>query len=602
MSLLVNGVSYDTLQEALEHAKDGETVTLLTDISLTETIVVNNNVTLTGGSLTRGAGNTGYLLDIRGNLKLTDITIDGGYKEDGTGVTAVKPMLNVADGATLEVTSGVVLQNNNNTYLSGVNFGGAVYVSAGGTFNMTGGIIQGNSAKVGGGIHNFGTFYMTGGTITKNTASAGPGGGLCNNGGSFTAQNGAFSFNAADKNAGGGVWSNSSMTMTGCTVNGNTASLGGGIYVQDVNKQANGEITVVATLSNCTVSSNTALGKYGGGVWCNGKLVMDGGEISHNTSTTQGGGVYGGGNFEISGTISNNESNAGGGIFNYYNASSGPGGICIIKNGAVITENNARSSQGGGICAWNNTELVIEDGSVISNNTASVAGGGIYIYGKMTMTGGTISGNTVNGVEDNILNDNGGEQNEGLTITSGTFTFDPTEYLGEGYCVKVDGDTYTVAAHTVEKVNAVAATCKEEGIKEHYACAHCGKTYSDALGQNETDDRFTPVVAHTYGEWVVTKEATATEAGVREKVCSVCGDKITEEIPATGKTEPMKPTEPTKPADPVNVSTPSNTNGNTVIPQTGDTSNIVLYGMLLLLSGAGIMGVNLHNRRKERSN
>ena len=59
------------------------------------------------------------------------------------------------------------------------------------------------------------------------------------------------------------------MTMTGCTVNGNTASLGGGIYVQDVNKQANGEITVVATLSNCTVSSNTALGKYGGGVFCN---------------------------------------------------------------------------------------------------------------------------------------------------------------------------------------------------------------------------------------------------------------------------------------------------------------------------------------------
>ena len=39
---------------------------------------------------------------------------------------------------------------------------------------------------------------------------------------------------------------------------------------------------------------------------------------------------------------------------------------------------------------------------------------------------------------------------------------------------------------------------------------------------------------HVYGEWVVTKEATCTEDGSREKVCTICGDKVTETINANG--------------------------------------------------------------------
>ncbi|MCD7828669.1 MAG: dockerin type I repeat-containing protein, partial [Clostridiales bacterium] len=40
--------------------------------------------------------------------------------------------------------------------------------------------------------------------------------------------------------------------------------------------------------------------------------------------------------------------------------------------------------------------------------------------------------------------------------------------------------------------------------------------------------------AHTYGDWVVTKEATCTDAGSREKTCSVCGNTTTEAISALG--------------------------------------------------------------------
>ena len=40
--------------------------------------------------------------------------------------------------------------------------------------------------------------------------------------------------------------------------------------------------------------------------------------------------------------------------------------------------------------------------------------------------------------------------------------------------------------------------------------------------------------AHSYGNWVIDKEATCTESGSRHKTCSLCGDVVTETITATG--------------------------------------------------------------------
>ena len=42
--------------------------------------------------------------------------------------------------------------------------------------------------------------------------------------------------------------------------------------------------------------------------------------------------------------------------------------------------------------------------------------------------------------------------------------------------------------------------------------------------------------AHTYGDWTVTKESTTTEKGSKEKTCSVCGHKVTEELPLAENT------------------------------------------------------------------
>ena len=79
--------------------------------------------------------------------------------------------------------------------------------------------------------------------------------------------------------------------------------------------------------------------------------------------------------------------------------------------------------------------------------------------------------------------------------------------------------------HKTELVNVKAATCTEDGYTGDEVCTICGATVK----------RGTKIAAtgHAWGEWEVTKEATETEAGSKERVCDTCGEKETEEIPET---------------------------------------------------------------------
>ena len=88
--------------------------------------------------------------------------------------------------------------------------------------------------------------------------------------------------------------------------------------------------------------------------------------------------------------------------------------------------------------------------------------------------------------------------------------------------------------HELRKTETKEASCTEDGNVEFWTCSKCGKVYSDSEGVNEIDPEETVIHAtgHAYGDWKVTKEATCTEAGSREKVCANCGDKVSEEIPA----------------------------------------------------------------------
>lgn len=99
------------------------------------------------------------------------------------------------------------------------------------------------------------------------------------------------------------------------------------------------------------------------------------------------------------------------------------------------------------------------------------------------------------------------------------------------YCPLCNYDTrtmYPALGHTVVVDEAVAPTCTETGLTEGSHCSVCG----DVLVKQTV----IPAKGHNYGDWQVTKAATCTEDGSKERICSVCNDIETAVIPATGHT------------------------------------------------------------------
>ena len=139
--------------------------------------------------------------------------------------------------------------------------------------------------------------------------------------------------------------------------------------------------------------------------------------------------------------------------------------------------------------------------------------------------------------------------------------------------------------HSLTKVEAKAPTCTEDGNIEYYTCSGCSKLFADATGNVEitADKTVDKATGHTY-EWVIDKEATATEKGSKHEECKVCHDKkAAVEIPATGT-----PTNPTNPENPDS-------------PQTGDNSMMGLWIALLFVSGAGVVGITIYSRKRKYS-
>ena len=131
--------------------------------------------------------------------------------------------------------------------------------------------------------------------------------------------------------------------------------------------------------------------------------------------------------------------------------------------------------------------------------------------------------------------------------------------------------------HELKEVTGKAANCLEDGFETYWICDNCGSMYSD---KEQTTMITEPVVikatGHKFGEWKVTKEATASEKGEKQRICQVCQFVEKAEIPATGA--------------PVNDKSAA----------TGDSSMPILYGILALaaLAGAGAVVVT----RKKRTN
>ena len=93
--------------------------------------------------------------------------------------------------------------------------------------------------------------------------------------------------------------------------------------------------------------------------------------------------------------------------------------------------------------------------------------------------------------------------------------------------------------HTLAKVEAVPATCEEGGTEAYWKCSECGKLFSDATGNDVISQPVaTQALGHAWGEWTVVKKPTATETGLKERVCGNDPSHVEQQtIPATGGDE-----------------------------------------------------------------
>jgi parallel beta-helix repeat protein/predicted outer membrane repeat protein len=183
---------------------------------------------------------------------------------------------------------------------------------------------------------------------------------------------------------GGGIsCTSSSPVITHCTVSGNSASYGGGIYCTSSSP----------VITHCTVSGNSA--PRGGGIYCDSSSLPTFTEcaVSGNSASSFGGGIYCASSLAITHcTISANlvtsSSGGGGGIYcaSFSSVITEP----AIKN-CIVSENSARN--GGGMYCYSSLPKVTN--CLMARNVAASSGGGVYSTNSSpVMTNCTLAGNS----------------------------------------------------------------------------------------------------------------------------------------------------------------------------------------------------------------
>ena len=156
-----------------------------------------------------------------------------------------------------------------------------VDVSSGGTFNMYGGSIAGNTGTCGGVYMDYATFNMYGGSITENTANNG--GGVFMRNGTFNMSGGSITGNTTTS-IGGGVYviQGGEFTMSGGSITNNIATEnGGGVYVGSVYSVSTGTFAVSG---NVNITGNKVGEKLNNVYLYSGRTITIGGALTEGAS------------------------------------------------------------------------------------------------------------------------------------------------------------------------------------------------------------------------------------------------------------------------------------------------------------------------------
>lgn len=465
-----DGGNHATIGEAVAEAGPGATIWVC-EGTFPESVTIDKDLTVRGlGAVVVDASGLGAGFDVVGaSATLEDLTIVGGTgspngpaPENGGGVnaaSAVGPVTLrrvVIEGCVAELGGGVAF---------GVD-GGSIEDS----------VVRGNLAGThGGGIYVFTEAQVVRTAVEANTANGYGGGvGLAESASAWIVD---AQLDGNDASLGGGLFAfaGGSVDLTGTTVTDNAAvNGGGGLYLWDGavvggevsgNQSAQGGgvfLYAGGALEDVMVARNAA--SDGGGVWIDGPAELTAVTIEGNTATDSGGGGYlldaaveavdttiseneatlrGGGlllvdSAVVGGTISENVANDGGGVY-----VSSAGEQLSQLEGTAITDNTALNSGAGLFAAgsWNLTDVDV------SRNVSADRGGGLYAtFGATgTMTGGAVFGNAAAARGGGVY-PNGGS----LLVFDGTSITRNVALRGAGFYVN-DGSTVTLIGAVVSQ-------------------------------------------------------------------------------------------------------------------------------------------------------
>ena len=346
-------------------------------IKLKNCTVTKNESTTIGGGISLCTSSSG---SVNGKLILEDSSVTENKAQNGGGIYVNLSNL---------VMKNTVLTSNTAT----MEGGGAIYAK-GAAVEITDCTLTGNEAKTGGAIcaENDGstgsTVNITGGTIggtTEDEANKATG---TDSGNGF----------------GGAVFvKGATVNINGCTLEGNKAKNGGGVYMEGGNCTLNGSLK-----NNKTTELASS---YGGGIYLkNGTLTMKtGAEISGSEASVSGGGVY-------------------------ISARDGGAASFTMEGGTIsgCKVSSAYSVDGGGVCvevaqgSTGTANFIMQGGSITGCEASSggvsgfTCGGGVCVKNRATfnMTGGSITGCKA------VINDNAGtpeSRGGGVYMENSTF-------------------------------------------------------------------------------------------------------------------------------------------------------------------------------------
>ena len=241
-NLLLNGHYYYDMAEAVKEAGNGDTITLLEDITQDSTVVLDKSLTIAGAVHKITLNNPCKLFVVQegkeGEVTITpeivmnDVILDANGQEASlmevtAGTVTIDGNSTITGTASAAQTEGTDTSNKTEI-AAGTNGYGAIYVN-GGTVNFKGGLITKNRFNArGAAVHvSKGQFLLNGGVISDNTSVAEGGGIYVAEDAEASLTSGKIYKNVSETGNGGGIYAE------GCVKLGTPASERESLYIAE---------------------------------------------------------------------------------------------------------------------------------------------------------------------------------------------------------------------------------------------------------------------------------------------------------------------------------------------------------------------------------